>query len=139
MDWTQAKATALDLLRNAYNREIERIAEELRPRIESRELGGWRGDDTPPDEPYEGPDPMFRLEDEMRARIVTDEESGFLVLAVSPSEHDDLHGDATYAAGDVAALDVMRVALARGWYVPRPEEHPSAATLALRAPGEVKP
>src|SRR5690349_15162765 len=113
MYWNDAKKRALPILRDAYRMEIERIAAELRPRIEARELGGWRGDDTPPGEPYEDRDPMYRLEAEMRARLAPTERDALLVLAASPDAYEEIvaGGDrpdgVALAAGDVAALDVL--------------------------------
>ena len=121
--WKEAKAIALAMLREAYNREIERIAEELAPRIVSGELGAYAGDDES--------SPLWRLECEMRKRIARTEVDKHVVMAVSPSEDECAEG--------VTTLDVLRVALARGWYRPKPDDSPSARDLALPSPREVRP
>lgn len=128
-----------DLLRNAYNREIERIAEELRPRIVSREMGGYILKDVVCGDTEEEAAtclrPLDLLQLEVGRRLAPAEaegEGGLLALAVTPSGW--TYGDAKdpdREAGVTGAMDVLRVALARGWYVPRPEEYPSAEDLAL--------
>lgn len=132
MDWTEAKAAALDMLRNAYNREIERIAEELRPRLESRELRGYL------DEDFEGEKkgrraPREVLEREVGGRIARNEEEAHLALAVSRADHTTGLTTAG-AAAEAASVDVLRVAFARGWYRPEPDESPSPADLTETAP-----
>lgn len=131
-NWTETKAAALEILRNAYSLELERIAEELRPQFESGALGGYRGCDTPPGEPYEDRNPLDDLEHEMAKRLVTEEVDEYLVMAITPSMFDD-------CAREAAALDVLRVALARGWYKPKLDAYPGASDLALPSPREVRP
>jgi hypothetical protein len=131
MTWMEAKAAALDMLRNAYNREIERIAEELRPRLESRELRGFTDEDCEHEDGWRAPREV--LEREVGGRIARTREEALLVLAVSRSPHTP--GMKTEgAAAETASVDVLRVAFARGWYRPEPDESPSAATLTASEP-----
>ncbi len=144
MTGTEAKAGALDVLRGAYLREVEQLAEELRPRLESGELHGFRDEeDLSPGGATEKLEALcaqrFVLEP---GRIGIEESSAFVrcigaepegaaefreacrqayfVRLVSPSE-DVVTADAQPVAGqavEAIVADVLRVAEARGWYKP---------------------
>lgn len=131
MDWTEAKATALDLLRNAYNREIERLAEELRPRFESGELHATNYEE-------DGPDSLLDLEKEIETTMVLTCRDAYMVLGSSPSE-ENVDGSCALAeakngAAECVLRDVLLIGLAAGWYSPKPGEWISAAGLALPDP-----
>jgi hypothetical protein len=129
MEWSDAKLRALDLLRKAYSDKIERVAEELRPRFELRELRGFTDADhvqKSADEHYVPP--LWRLEKELSERLAGTEEDAFLVLACSESNVGDYESPVSEAGGR-AGWDVLRVALRRGWYKPEPGEFPGATEL----------
>lgn len=123
MTWTEARAGALDVVRVAYLREVERFAEELRPRFESGELRGLR--DSDPDSGERGP--FYQVEKLCLARFAPEGmawEQIHLALAASPSaeEADDTWVDRRGHVAAAACLDVLRLASARGYYKPAPDE-----------------
>jgi len=123
MNWRKTKEKAAALLGIAYDREVERLAEELRPRFESGELGGHRGSDDDA--------ALLRLQEEARVRSLTPQDAAVL-LAVTPTPPElyDYCHDIESCAIVAFALDVLRVALGRGWYCPAKGEEPSAQDLA---------
>lgn len=119
---------ALEQLRAEYQARIVALAEELEPRFRSGELRGYRDGDG---NRFRSP-PLHQLEDELRRRLARTFAEAHLVLLCSPSTLATFdHGseDPRYDAGDAAAWDVLRVALARGWYRPEMEEIPDAESL----------
>lgn len=123
----------VDALRAAYQAEIERFAEQLRPRFEAGELH-WIRDSA------ESEAAMYRLVELVREHFglaESEDHSGdtpraHLVLALSAwAEETDEGGwwhPASHAA-EAAAWDVLTVARRRGWYVVPPDESPHPAHL----------
>jgi hypothetical protein len=132
--------------------QVERIAEQLRPRIEAGELRGFTDADG---DAIEAADkkwrrehprtkrvghayrrcPMALLTKEMTARLrLRNPHRAAVVVVASPSapaildpsnEHDGLWS----WASDMAAWDVLRIARERGWYKPHRTEYPEPADL----------
>lgn len=137
--WGDVAAVHLAALRDAYTAEVERLAQQLRPRFASGELRANTSDE------YEGaPDldalPQGRLEaicaehfgvgvtkiehENGRVEYAGDERTAYLLLAVSPHTESTC-GDVYhpgYHAQDAAAWDVIALARKRGWYTPAPTE-----------------
>ncbi len=140
--WTKAKDEALETLRTVYRAEIERLAQELRPRFESGELHGYNNEDgdresLPCGAPLDAPvicAPIHLLERRIEERMASTFPDAYLVLACSPSEdkiEDAALTDAKNAAAECVGNDVLRIARARGWYRPTPDEEPSDEELEL--------
>lgn len=125
---SSARVVALELLRWAYLREVEALAERLRPRLESGQLVPWSTWDERWEDlhgvPTHGPRaaPTYRLRAACRHALVRSFQDAFLVMAVSPSAD---RADVGYpldgvrgAAAEVVAEDVLREARERGWIPP---------------------
>jgi len=121
--------------RRAYLAEVERFAEELRPRFGGGKLRGMT-DEEMEDGQSGRTSPYFKLEALCAARfgcavtrdaagqLLGDVEASHLVLAFSP--HAEIVGDnwehPGYHATTAVTWDVLEVARERGMYVPLPTE-----------------
>ncbi len=132
-------------LRTAYAAEVERLAEELRPRFEAGELRAVTGGDL--DDGEDGrTSPFWKLGEVCAERfgctvtraeeeVSGDIEAARLVLLASPRA-EALEGNwqhPGYHAKDAAAWDVIAVARARGMYVPGADEDVDPLVSELRA------
>ncbi len=134
-NWLETVEPGLESLAVAYDRAIELFTEEHRALLESGELGGFKDGDSERAGRQWKP-ALFRLQDMLWERLMgRSERVACIVLAFSPSTEQTLKDyDAPEgAAVAAAALDVLRVALERGWYKPQAGEDPSAETLKLAA------
>lgn len=145
----------LEALRGWYRREIEKLAEELRPRFEAGELRAYRDSDFDDED-----GPAWRDSDDQPKHLIEaacgrhfglgkfvegeftlghprffegDEAAAYLVLALSP--HAPFMDTAPIHPGlvarDAAAWDVIAVARARGYYVPAADEQKDPAQEVL--------
>ncbi len=137
---SQAPAgAALEPLRAAYLRRVEKLALELRPRFVSGELHGFNDADAAADEAAHRRGargwraPIHRLEKEVETTHVPTFSDAYVVLACSPSEGlldgGTAIADARNVAAEAMTLDVLRIARRRGWYEPDPSEEPSREQL----------
>jgi hypothetical protein len=138
--WVDARGAAQGLLREAYPREIARIAEVLRPGFASGAFRGWRDEDHDRrdevmaeragivfDPDYRSP--FERLEEEVSRRLgfgdeEEEEELARFVLLSTPSEAIG-SGSASVDAIAAAAEDVLRYARDRHWYTATADEDAS--------------
>lgn len=124
MIWNETKAAALETLRAAYLAEVERLAEELRPKLETGEMAEWG------DEPTSDGTPRHALESACGDRFgcrayekgdgywTGSAEGALAVLAVSPSAAEEVRAGFFHiaqAAQSAVAVDVLAIANGRGW------------------------
>lgn len=118
-----------------YRRRVEDLAEQLRPRFESGELHGRKGDGDHDC----ATEPVCRLEKQL-ADEIPDFRTAYLILACSPAESQDLDGGITLehvnaAAAECMVIDAFRLARERGWWRPRRGEWIGVSeSQALRPP-----
>ncbi len=132
--WQTTCARALDELRQAYQAEVARFAETLRPRFESGELYGI---------PRAGSDEGYwRLGRLCRRRFALHGPEAALVLAASPSlaTTEELNSNAAPPSNVTREMaiyaiicDVLGIARTRGWYRPPAEEQKPSRTLLVWA------
>lgn len=130
---------ALEVISDEYVDRVERLAEQLRPRFERGELHGFDSTDCELDvaalagRVADHLPPFFALCDGIQEAMVRSFADAWLILACSPSERlmdgGFLMENATAAAAQCLAYDVLRIARQRGWYVPGPEELPCREQL----------
>ncbi len=134
MGWNETKAMALETLRSAWRQEIERFAEELEPRFRLGEFHGLR--DPEVDDACEGTAPFNELERLCEARFAPEGRTtwadAMLGAIASPSGEAtaDDWADDRFWLRTAAAYDVVRIARARGWFTPTPDEEPPPASDA---------
>lgn len=132
-------------LRDRYAAWVEDLAERYREQFRRGELHGFdnadaeAGDTTPEDAPegrweaYRAP--IHRLTDEIQAEHVGTDAFAHVLIACSPSvqliDADEIFGAARRVAAQCVALDLLRIARRRGWYVTRPGEEPSDEQLGV--------
>ena len=147
--WATARAEAQRLLSAGYLLEVARIAEELKPGFLSGTYRGWRDEDDGRRDVVVAKrlglafDPGYRspwelLEDEVELRLgfwndaeeVSPEDAplvaSFIAIAAS-SEWLGTGGEVLDGAVRTVALDVIKYARARRWYVPTADEEPADA------------
>jgi hypothetical protein len=136
----------ISALRATYLAEVERLAEELRPRFEAGELRAMTGEDLE-DGDWGATSPFWKVGEICAARfgcavtrtadgaLVGDIEAARLVLLASPrAESQDRNAThPCYPAKDAAAWDVIAVARERGMYVPGADEDVDPLVSELRA------
>jgi hypothetical protein len=124
-------------LRTAYLAELERFAEELRPRFEAGELRAGREGDNDWDDPPKNPKPTpqdkvdalvakrFGLEVIEGDSLDGDATAAWLILAASPHADplEDEWQHPCYHAMVAAGWDLIALARERGWYTPTRDEH----------------
>lgn len=125
---SSARVVALELLRWAYLREVEALAERLRPRLESGQLVPWSTSDDRWEDltvwPMRGrhAPPTHRLEAVCLRTLARTFSDACGVLAVTPAIAAlDTGYNVTQvreAAAELIARDVLRVARERGWIPP---------------------
>lgn len=132
---TEKLSRQFEAARIEYQRQIEVLALELRPKFESGELRGYVDEDSE-DGRHGASSPRFKLERMALRRLVKTDASAYAILAVSPSEPMVDGGttlaDIRGAAGEAAALDLLRLARSRGWSKPANGETPTNRALGLR-------
>lgn len=139
-------SAAIEAIRAEYQREIESLAEHLRPRFEAGELHAWRESDH-----GEGEDRLHKLVTAHFGLEVTESVSGryrvtsandaviHAILSASPTTDatSDNWTHPAYHALSAAAWDVINIARARGWYClpPGDDETPHAEHFPENCPG----
>lgn len=128
--WQAKRREAIEEFRPLYLSEIQRLAEQLRPRFESGELHACTDEDL--ELPRDSVLPHDRIEEACAERlglIVDEDDEGDramaeFVLAVSPNA-EAMASNWThpcYWARAAACWDVILVARERGWYTPASNE-----------------
>lgn len=130
--WNEVKSKALDELRRAYQAEVERFAETLRPRFASGELRGFRDADYE-DGDAGGSSPVYQLErlaGEHFGLKKGNDSTAHAILAVSRFTRATKDGgwtDAAHHATAAVAREVLAIAQREGWYrVARDEDRAAA-------------
>ena len=108
---------SLGALRRLYLAEVERFADELRPRFLSGELRGfWTGDGDAAAGWEPGRQvPLYRLEHLCARRFGRTGALGLLAAACSTRVNWDCADEPRQIGGDAAAQDVLAVARRKGW------------------------
>lgn len=134
----------LDAFRAWYRRELEQLAEQVRPGFETGEFRDNREDtDFRIDEAagFEGPGwndpdslPFARLQELVKARFgltTAGSRRAYALLAVAANTERADSDAADFGASEAVALDLLALARSRGWYTPTAdEEHQELEVLA---------